>query len=392
MSFDVNSIYRDLERLRKGTPRRSRSFRSLRNRRSNPKKKLKTTIHKSWRWQIDEMPANKMSQGNEMFLGLSDIGDHITAKVIGERTERGLPTFVDDFSILTSKDQWFKHMQRYYDTHQVIQLSEKTGILVNRNNNTYIRYNIHSSTVGIELYGDKTTISVIGAEIREKFEEVLTQIEWIYSSDGGSIDIPLRADRQPVDEMYPFLKDELLNDYYDRFMDSPASILLLIGPPGTGKTSFIRGLMQHTQSSAVVTYDENILSKDYVFAQFIEGEQNVMVIEDADMFLKARSEGNSTMHKFLNIGDGLVTTKNKKLIFSTNLPSVKEIDPALIRPGRCFDVISFDYLKQEEAEALAKAVGVELTEQKDKWTIADVFHKQTFEAQINSNKSKMGFV
>jgi ATP-dependent 26S proteasome regulatory subunit len=98
------------------------------------------------------------------------------------------------------------------------------------------------------------------------------------------------------------------------------------------------------------------------------------------------------MHKFLNIGDGLVTTKNKKLIFSTNLPSVKEIDPALIRPGRCFDVITFDYLKQDEAMKLAKAVNVELTEEKDRWTIADVFHKQTFETYTSSKNSKMGFV
>lgn len=388
MSVDTAAIYRQLDMLRRGaTPSRPRrrGSRGLR-------RKIKTKFHKSWRWLIEEMPANKMSQSNEMFLGLSDIGDHITSKVISERTEQGLPTFVDDFSILASREQWFKYMQRYYDTHQVVQLSDKNGLLINKKNNTFVRYNVHSSTIGIELHGDMTSISIIGEEIRDKFEEVLTQIEWIYSADGGSIDIPLRSDRQPVDEMYPFLKDELLTDYYDRFMDSSASILLLIGPPGTGKTSFIRGLMQHTQSSAVVTYDENILSKDYVFAQFIEGEQNVMVIEDADMFLKARSEGNSTMHKFLNIGDGLVTTKNKKLIFSTNLPSVKEIDPALIRPGRCFDVIAFDYLKQVEAEKLAKAVKVELTEQKDKWTIADVFHKQTFEAQANSNKSKMGFV
>lgn len=387
MSVDIAAIYRQLDMLRRGVPpaRPRRRARNLR-------RKIKSKIHKSWRWIVEEAPVNKLSQSNEMFLGLSDIGDHITAKVISERTEQGLPTFVDDFSILASREQWFKYMQRYYDTHQVIQLSDKNGLLINKKNNTFIRYNIHSSTIGIELHGDMTTISIIGEEIREKFEEVLTQIEWIYAADGGSIDIPLRADRQPVDQMYPFLKNESLAEYYDRFMDSSASILLLIGPPGTGKTSFIRGLMQHTQSSAVVTYDENILSKDYVFAQFIEGEQNMMVIEDADMFLKARSEGNSTMHKFLNIGDGLVTTKNKKLIFSTNLPSVKEIDPALIRPGRCFDVITFDYLKQDEAVALAKAVDVELTEEKDRWTIADVFHKQTFEPHINSKKSKMGFV
>jgi ATP-dependent 26S proteasome regulatory subunit len=48
------------------------------------------------------------------------------------------------------------------------------------------------------------------------------------------------------------------------------------------------------------------------------------------------------MHRFLNVGDGLVTTKGKKLIFSTNLPSIRDVDSALVRPGRCFDILNFD--------------------------------------------------
>ena len=134
-----------------------------------------------------------------------------------------------------------------------------------------------------------------------------------------------------VDEMYPFLEGEKLTDYYERFMQSSANILLLIGPPGTGKTTFIRGLLAHTESSAVVTYDAAILEKDYVFARFVEDETNIMVLEDSDTFLKARSDGNTMMHRFLNVGDGLVTTKGKKLIFSTNLPSVRDIDPEIGR-------------------------------------------------------------
>ena len=155
-----------------------------------------------------------------------------------------------------------------------------------------------------------------------------------YSSDGNSVNVPLNIDRLPVAEMYPFLNGGSLEDYYDRYMDSNANILLLIGPPGTGKTTFIRGLLAHTQSSAVVTYDAAILEKDFLFARFIESDESVMVLEDSDAFLKPRSDGNTMMHRFLNVGDGLVTTKGKKLIFSTNLPSIRDIDDALVRPGR----------------------------------------------------------
>jgi ATP-dependent 26S proteasome regulatory subunit len=198
----------------------------------------------------------------------------------------------------------------------------------------------------------------------------------------------------PVAEMYPFLEGQDLGEYYDNFMESNASILLLIGPPGTGKTTFIRGLLQHTNSSAIVSYDANILEKDYVFADFIEGDKSVLVLEDADMFLKSRKEGNTMMHKFLNVGDGLVTTRNKKLVFSTNLPSISDIDPALVRPGRCYDILHFGELNQTEAETLAKKTGVKLNGKRDKWSIADVFFNENTNKvkNIKNIERKMGFV
>jgi ATP-dependent 26S proteasome regulatory subunit len=196
--------------------------------------------------------------------------------------------------------------------------------------------------------------------------------------------------------MYPFLNGETLASYYERFMASSANILLLIGPPGTGKTTFIRGLLSHTDSSAMVTYDANILEKDYLFARFIEDETNVMVLEDSDAFLKSRSDGNTMMHRFLNVGDGLVTTKGKKMIFSTNLPSIRDIDSALIRPGRCFDIVTFDHLNLEQANNLANKLGVTLPtrergKESDKYSIAEVFNKQSEQTETAKTSRKVGF-
>jgi ATP-dependent 26S proteasome regulatory subunit len=110
--------------------------------------------------------------------------------------------------------------------------------------------------------------------------------------------------------------------------------------------------------------------------------------------LKARSDGNTMMHRFLNVGDGLVTTKGKKLIFSTNLPSIRDVDPALIRPGRCFDVLSFDQLNGDEAAKLADKLGVTYeTKSGGKYSIAEIFNKKV-EGTTNNQRvgSKMGFV
>ena len=169
------------------------------------------------------------------------------------------------------------------------------------------------------------------------------------------------------------------------------------GSPGTGKTTFIRGLLAHRNSSAIVTYDAQILEKDGFFARFIEDDASIMVLEDSDAFLKSRSDGNTMMHRFLNVGDGLVTTKGKKMVFSTNLPSIRDIDSALVRPGRCFDILTFDNLTVPEAQALATKLGVTLPvrprgKETQKYSIAEVFNEQTEQMNKSIQTRKVGFI
>jgi len=42
---------------------------------------------------------------------------------------------------------------------------------------------------------------------------------------------------------------------------------------------------------------------------------------------------NVDLHRFLAIADGVVRAQGRKIIFTTNLPSVGDIDDALVRPG-----------------------------------------------------------
>lgn len=343
-----------------------------------------------WVWSAEDV-NNTMVNNEKIFVGASDYSDYVYSQLLDARLNQDKSTLSREYQLHCTRKKWHDFMEAEFDGDYILESTDSYGVVIFEGYN-FIRYNLSSNSTTVTVYGDEEFIEQIRKLLFERFEEVTSHIEWVYSNDGNSVNVPLNKDRLPVAEMYPFLKDEPLENYYERYLNSSANILLLIGPPGTGKTTFIRGLLAHSNSSAIVTYDSGILERDSLFARFIEDDANIMVLEDSDNFLKARSDGNTMMHRFLNVGDGLVTTKGKKLIFSTNLPSIRDVDSALVRPGRCFDILNFDTLKQSEAEKLAVKLGVALDGVRDKWSIAEIFNKQIEQSVAKKVGAKMGFV
>lgn len=386
----MSSELRDLIRsISSGTYRPAiRSATRSRNRRIR-RGSRRTVKHFTWGADDGNFNYGSIMENNEkIFLGVSDFDDLITSDILKRRVDANKKTVHRDTTVLCNREHWAEWAENEYADTLYVQGNSSGGFIIFEEDLNYITYSVDSNTTTVRAFGDIEFCENVIATVEEQFDIVTSHIEWIYSSDGNSVNVPLNRDRLPVEEMYPFLKGESLESYYNRYLESSANILLLIGPPGTGKTTFIRGLLAMTNSSAIVSYDSQILEKDSFFARFIEGDETIMVLEDSDAFLKSRSDGNTMMHRFLNVGDGLVTTKGKKMIFSTNLPSIRDIDSALVRPGRCFDIITFDTLDQKEAELLAKRLDAKLDGEQDKWSIAEVFNKQT----NKPNDRKMGFV
>ena len=371
-------------------------------RRNRVKARRREKFLKGWTWQVEDGLNPEIIKGDnvmrdKIFMGVSDVEDLVTGEVMQKRTESGLNTVQRETTVLCNRESWKKWAEENFKEYMYTQPTTSSGFVIDTKTLNLIKFNVNNNSTDVRCYGDFEWADSVIEKVESEFSVVTSYIEWIYSGDGQSVNVPLNRDRLPIAEMYPFLNGESLEDYYDRYMDSTANILLLIGPPGTGKTTFIRGLLAHRSCSAIVTYDAGILDKDGFFARFIEDDAEIMVLEDSDAFLKSRSDGNTMMHRFLNVGDGLVTTKGKKMIFSTNLPSIRDIDSALIRPGRCFDIVTFDSLNVEQANNLANKLGVKLPvrprgKETEKYSIAEVFNQQSEQTHTAKTNRKVGFI
>ncbi len=198
-------------------------------------------------------------------------------------------------------------------------------------------------------------------------EETFT-IDWHFtSSEMGLTSAAFEelADPAPLDEAYPALA-ESVESFIERYLAARETVLVLQGPPGTGKTRFVRAVLaavsRRKGDSAKVLYtaETRALENDEIFVEFVTGSHDAFVIEDADHILDSRANGNLHLHRFLAVADGVVRAQGRKILFTTNLPNVTDIDDALLRPGRCFASLRFRALERTEAERLlARLCGAE---------------------------------
>jgi hypothetical protein len=200
-------------------------------------------------------------------------------------------------------------------------------------------------------------LSIVGEQLVRR--EMFT-IDWHFCSGQmglSSASFDEIADPAPYDEAYPTLSEPVAA-FIARYLATRETVLILQGPPGTGKTRLVRAILAAMSArkadSAKVLYtaDKRALENDEIFVEFITGSHDAFVIEDADHLLMARANGNADLHRFLAVADGVVRAQGRKIIFTTNLPNVGDIDAALVRPGRCFATVRTRALERSEAQSL----------------------------------------
>jgi hypothetical protein len=251
----------------------------------------------------------------------------------------------------------------------------------------------------VEVTGDSAAFDKFFDYLRHKEYKIKrseSSIHWFYfNPQNGISSKAIRFDKNPnraKDIHYPFI-NKGVNKYMKEYLKSDASILIMIGDPGTGKTSLVRDFAFRNKLKTFMTFDESIIKSDDFFVNFMTDKTaQLLVVEDADVLIGSRDkERNDLMAKFLNISDGLISHQNKKIIFTTNLSNVDKIDSALIRPGRCHGVLNFRKLTLDEANVIREDIKKPEFVAEREYTLADTFN------EIHSNveqtkKFKVGII
>ena len=145
--------------------------------------------------------------------------------------------------------------------------------------------------------------------------------------------------------------------------ENDKGVLLLHGVPGSGKTNYIRYLTNMITQKPIIyippDFAVNISNPDFV-AFFLDYENSILIIEDAENILRSRkSNNNQSVANLLSISDGLLGDGLKLQILCTFNSDINEIDTALLREGRLIAEYKFDKLSIEKSQSLLNKIYLE---------------------------------
>lgn len=337
----------------------------------------------------EDIAAIYLSQFNKL---PSTIFDSLDAKieVVVQDFDKEFANIHGEYQILYNKNKLSRNTStRVYISHSRESLIEFTGY---GEDQTQVRiYYDYSEFVEPWM----TDIKVFLLK-RVNRSDDLRYIHFIMPSNYGGLDLTsTKFTTYNVDVNKNYNEDfmKVHNEISEYLTKSISGVHILQGIPGSGKSSYIKHLITSFKSKKFIYCPSNMVgqlaSPDFLKLLIREGQNSVLIIEDAEEALANDGVRSSAVSNILNISDGLLGESLKIQVIATFNTETKNIDEAMLRKGRLLTSYKFGKLGIDKTRSLLNDLGIDDSLVTDELTLADIYNYEKSEYFIK-HKTKIG--